>query len=83
MIDDTPWYTRWMPQGSSVFEPWNRPVTGSIEAGAMAASGDELDDIDLELSLAVAAPEDQWNLTPLRERLNLTSARSTTHQERL
>ena len=83
VIDDTPWYTRWMPQGSSVFEPWNRPVTGSIEAGAMAASGDELDDIDLELSLAVAAPEDQWNLTPLRERLNLTSARSTTHQERL
>ena len=83
VIDDTPWYTRWMPQGSSVFEPWNRPVTGSIEAGAMAASGDELDDIDLELSLAVAAPEDQWNLTPLRERLNLTCARSTTHQERL
>ena len=83
VIDDTPWYTRWMPQGSSVFEPWNRPVTGSIEAGAMAASGDELDDIDLELSLAVAAPEDQWNLTPLRERLNLTSARYTTHQERL
>ena len=83
VIDDTPWYTRWMPQGSSVFEPWNRPVTGSIEAGAMAASGDELDDIDLELSLAVAAPEDQWNLTPLRERLNLTSARATTHQERL
>jgi len=81
--DTTPWYTRWMPQGSSVFEPWTRPVTGSVEAGAMAASGDELDDIDLELSLAVAAPEDQWNLTPLRERLNLASARATTHQERL
>ena len=81
--ESTPWYSRWMPQGSSVFEPWNRPVTGAIEAGAMAASGDELDDIDLELSLAVAAPEDQWNLTPLRERLNLASARATTHQERL
>ena len=81
--DDPPWYSRWMPQGSSVFEPWNRPVAGSVEAGAMAASGDELDDIDLELSLAVAAPEDQWNLTPLRERLNLASARATTHQERL
>jgi hypothetical protein len=82
-IDATPWYTRWMPQGTSVFEPWNRPVNRSVETGAVAAPGDEFDDIDLELSLAVAAPEDQWNLTPLRERLNLASARATTHQERL
>jgi hypothetical protein len=81
--DDTPWYSRWMPQGSSVFEPWNRPVTPSTAAGAVAISGDELDDIDLELSLAVAAPEEQWNLNPLRDRLNLASARATTHQERL
>lgn len=81
--DDTPWYSRWMPQGSSVFEPWNRPVTPSTPAGAVAISGDELDDIDLELSLAVAAPEEQWNLNPLRDRLNLASARATTHQERL
>ena len=80
---DTPWYSRWMPQGSSVFEPWNRPVTPSTTAGAVAVSGDELDDIDLELSLAVAAPEERWNLNPLRERLNLASARATTHQERL
>lgn len=81
--DDTPWYSRWMPQGSSVFEPWNRPATPATAAGAMAVSGDALDEIDLELSLAVAAPEEQWNLTPLRERLNLASARATTHQERL
>lgn len=81
--DDTPWYSRWMPQGSSVFEPWNRPATPATAAGALAVSGDALDEIDLELSLAVAAPEEQWNLTPLRERLNLASARATTHQERL
>jgi hypothetical protein len=82
-FDTMPWYTRWMPQGSSVFEPWNRPVNRSVETGAVVVPGDEFDDIDLELSLAVAAPEDQWNLTPLRERLNLASARATTHQERL
>lgn len=80
---DSPWYSRWMPQGSGVFEPWNRPVTRTADVGAMAVPGDELDDIDLELSLAVAGPEDAWNLTPLRERLNLASARATTHQERL
>ncbi|MGA0040697.1 MAG: hypothetical protein ACO3NZ_12680, partial [Pirellulales bacterium] len=66
---DSPWYSRWMQQGSSVFEPWNRPVTGATSVGAMAVPGDELDDIDLELSLAVAGPEAQWNLSPLRERL--------------
>ena len=81
--DDTPWYSRWMPQGSGVFEPWSRPAAPATAAGAMAVSGDALDEIDLELSLAVAAPEEQWNLTPLRERLNLASARATTHQERL
>ncbi len=80
---DSPWYSRWMQQGSSVFEPWNRPVTGATSVGAMAVPGDQLDDIDLELSLAVAGPEAQWNLSPLRERLNLASARATTHQERL
>lgn len=78
-----PWYSRWMPQGSSVFEPWNRTISPTVNTGAAAAPSDELMDIELALSLAVAGPQDDWNLTPLRERLTLASARATTHQERL
>jgi hypothetical protein len=52
--DDTPWYSRWMPQGSSVFEPWSRPAAPATAGGAMAVSGDELDEIDRAVQLTVA-----------------------------
>ena len=80
---DAPWYSRWVPQGSGVFDPWSRVVSPPVSSGATATAADELADIDLALSLAVAGPQETWNLQPLRERLAMASARSTSHQERL
>jgi hypothetical protein len=53
-----------------------------VSAGATAASGDELTDIDLALSLAVTGPSESWNLAPVRERLRLAATRATSPADR-
>ena len=73
----------WLPRGTNVFDratPATPPP--AVSAGAAAASGDELADIDLALSLAVTGPSETWNLTPLRERLRLASTRATAQGDR-
>ena len=72
----------WLPMGAGVFNATSRPAAVAIDDGAVAASGDELADIDLSLSLAVAGPPESWNLPQLRERLRLASARSNAQSER-
>ena len=54
----------------------------AVSAGAAAASGDELADIDLALSLAVTGQSESWNLAPLRERLRLAATRATSQADR-
>lgn len=75
-------FAGWLPLGTSVFDPNASTPPGAVSVGAVAASGDELADIDLALSLAVTGPSDAWNLAPLRERLRLAAARATTQSER-
>jgi hypothetical protein len=75
-------FAGWLPLGASVFDPNAAAPPGAVSAGAVAASGDELADIDLALSLAVTGPSDSWNLTPLRERLRVAASRTTTQAER-
>jgi len=73
----------WLPRGTNVFDraaPAAPPP--AVSAGAAAASGDELADIDLALSLAVTGQSDSWNLAPLRERLRLAATRATSQSDR-
>lgn len=79
-----------MPQARRMLTGWLPLGTGTIEAPppvAVAAPptsmADELADIDLALSLAVAGPADGWNLQQLRERLRLAAARTTAKPDRL
>lgn len=73
----------WLPRGTNMFD-LSPPVAPPAVAGAGAApvSADELADVDLALSLAVAGPSEQWDLAPLRERLRLAAARATSDDER-
>jgi hypothetical protein len=73
----------WLPRGTNVFDR-SVPATPppAVSAGAAAASGDELADIDLALSLAVTGPSESWNLAPLRDRLRLAATRATSQSER-
>jgi hypothetical protein len=77
----------WLPLGTNVLE--SSPAAASPIApptaaagGAAAQSADELADIDLALSLAVAGPPEQWHLDLLRERLRLAATRATSETER-
>lgn len=76
-------FAGWLPLGASVFDPQAPTTPVAVITGAVAASGDELADIDLALSLAVTGPSDAWNLAPLRERLRVAAARATTQGERM
>jgi hypothetical protein len=72
----------WLPLGTNVFDPTAPPAPAAVSAGAVAASADELADIDLALSLAVTGPSENWNLAPLRDRLRQTAARATSETDR-
>ena len=72
----------WMPQGSGIFDPLARWISRPVSAGPLVASGDELADIDLALSLAVVGPAESWDLAPLRERLTTAAGRAVTMQDR-
>jgi len=72
----------WMPQGSSIFDPLARMISPPAKTAPLAASGDELADIDLALSLAVVGPPESWDLAPLRDRLRLAAGRAITLQDR-
>ena len=69
----------WLPLGTGVLEA-PAPVAVAAPPSSMA---DELADIDLALSLAVAGPSDGWNLPQLRERLRLAAARTSSKPDRL
>ena len=69
----------WLPRGSGVFEA---PPPVAV-AAAPVSTADELADIDLALSVAVAGPPDTWNLPQLRERLRLAATRSNANPDRL
>lgn len=73
----------WLPLGTNVFDPATAQPPQAVSAGAAAASGDELTDIDLALSLAVTGTSDTWNLPPLRERLRLAAFRATSESDRI
>lgn len=75
-------FAGWLPRGTNVFEGQGAVVPTAVSAGAAASSTDELTDIDLALSLAVAGPTEAWNLAPLRERLRLAATRATSETER-
>jgi len=70
----------WLPRGTNMFDLAANPP--AVVAGAAPAPADELADIDLALSLAVAGPSEQWNLEPIRDRLRLAAARATSGDER-
>ena len=76
-------FSGWLPLGTTVFDPAAKPTAPAAVSGAVAASGDELADIDLALSLAVTGPSDSWNLAPLRERLRLAATRATSESDRM
>jgi hypothetical protein len=71
----------WLPRGTNMFD-LSPPVTPPAVAGAAPVPADELADVDLALSLAVAGPSEDWNLEPIRDRLRLAAARATTAEER-
>jgi hypothetical protein len=73
--------TGWLPRGTNVFEGPATPPP-AVSAGAAAAAGDELANIDLALSLAVTGPSESWNLAPLRDRLRLAATRATSQGDR-
>lgn len=75
-------FAGWLPRGTNVFEGQGAVVPTAVSTGATATSADELTDIDLALSLAVAGPTESWNLAPLRERLRLAATRATSESER-
>lgn len=79
-----------VPQARRILGGWLPLGTGTIEAPppvAVAAPptsmADELADIDLALSLAVAGPSDGWNLPQVRERLRLAAARTISKPDRI
>jgi uncharacterized protein YgiM (DUF1202 family) len=69
----------WLPRGTGVFEA-SPPVA---VVGPPVSMSDELADIDLALSVAVAGPPDSWNLPQLRERLRLAATKSSSNPDRL
>jgi len=71
----------WLPRGTTIFD-LSQPAAAGAVAGAAPVPADELADIDLALSLAVAGPSDQWNLEPLRDRLRRAAARADSADER-
>ena len=71
----------WLPRGTNMFD-LSAPQTPPAVAGAAPVPADELADVDLALSLAVAGPSEDWNLEPIRERLRLAASRATTSEER-
>jgi len=71
----------WLPRGTNVFDGPATPPP-AVSAGATAAAGDELADIDLALSLAVTGPSESWNLVPLRDRLRVAATRATSQGDR-
>ncbi|MEI8227541.1 MAG: hypothetical protein WCH77_04690 [Planctomycetota bacterium] len=76
-------FSGWLPMGTGVFDAAPRPGPVAATSGGAAGVTDELADIDLALSLAVAGPNEQWNLVQLRERLRLAAAQTNTQSERL
>lgn len=76
-------FSGWLPMGTSVFDSAPRPGPVATTSGGAAGVTDELADIDLALSLAVAGPSEQWNLVQLRERLRLAAAQTNSQSERL
>jgi hypothetical protein len=72
----------WLPRGTNVFDLSPPPAPAAVGAGAAPVPADELADIDLALSLAVAGPSDDWHLAPIRDRLRLAATRATTAEER-
>ena len=73
----------WLPRGTNVFDRADQPSPPpAVSAGAAAASGDELADIDLAMSLAVTGPSESWNLPPLRDRLRQAATRATSQADR-
>ena len=73
----------WLPMGSGVLEATAKPGSVAVTSGGGAAATDELADIDLALSLAVTGPPDQMNLAPIRERLRVAAAKTTSQADRL
>ncbi len=71
----------WLPRGTNVFD-LSTPAAAPAVAGAAAVPADELADIDLALSLAVAGSSDNWHLEGIRERLRLAATRATSAEER-
>ena len=72
----------WLPRGTNVFDLTPPSAPPPVAAGAAAMPADELADIDLAMSLAVAGPSDAWNLPPIRDRLRLAATRATSAEER-
>ena len=72
----------WLPRGTNVFDLSSAPPAAPAVAGAAAVPADELADIDLALSLAVAGPTENWHLDGIRERLRLAATRATSAEER-
>ena len=72
-------FAGWLPRGTGVFEA---PPPVAVVAPPVSTA-DELADIDLALSVAVAGPPDTWNLPQLRERLRLAATRSNSNPDRL
>jgi hypothetical protein len=72
----------WLPRGTNVFDLSSQPQAAPAVAGAAAVPADELADIDLALSLAVAGPTESWHLEGVRERLRLAATRATSAEER-
>jgi len=71
----------WLPRGTNMFDLSPPPAPPAV-AGAVPLPADELADVDLALSLAVAGPSEQWQLEPLRERLRVAAARAVSADER-
>lgn len=75
-------FVGWLPMGTGVLDPATPIMPGPVAVGVVSASGDELADIDLALSLAVTGPAEAWNLAPVRERLRQVAARTATDMDR-
>lgn len=75
-------FAGWLPRGTNVFDRSAATPPPAVSAGAAAASGDELADIDLALSLAVTGPSESWNLAPLRDRLRRASTVASSQADR-
>lgn len=75
-------FAGWLPRGTNVFDRSATTPPPAVSAGAAAASGDELADIDLALSLAVTGPSESWNLAPLRDRLRRASTVASSQADR-